>query len=134
MKTPAADLERLAVLSRQMYDAALTVNAAYEEARALVTRLDAVGPTAAALKAEVEVLAPRPRPAGPGRGFGGGAPTGPPTLDGVSQSLMSAAMSMQEAEVAPTARQIAACDAARGQMQDVMKSWAALRTRASGYR
>jgi photosystem II stability/assembly factor-like uncharacterized protein len=134
VKTPAADLERLAVLSRQMYDAALTVNAAYEEARALVTRLDAVGPTAAALKAEVEVLAPRPRPAGPGRGFGGGAPTGPPTLDGVSQSLMSAAMSMQEAEVAPTARQIAACDAARGQMQDVMKSWAALRTRAAGYR
>ncbi len=134
VKTPAADLERLAVLSRQMYDAALTVNAAYEEARALVTRLDAVGPTAAALKAEVEVLAPRPRPAGPGRGFGGGAPTGPPTLDGVSQSLMSAAMSMQEAEVAPTARQIAACDAARVHMQDVMKTWAALRTRASGYR
>ena len=134
VKTPAADLERLAVLSRQMYDAALTVNAAYEEARALVTRLDAVGPTAAALKAEVEVLAPRPRPAGPGRGFGGGAPTGPPTLDGVSLSLMSAAMSMQEAEVAPTARQIAACDAARALMQDVMKTWAALRTRAAGYR
>ena len=118
-----------------MYDAALTANAAYEEARALVTRLDAAGPTAAAFKTEVEAVAPKPRPAGPGRGFGGGAPTtGPPTLDGVSQSLMSASMSMQEAEVAPTARQIAACDAARGQMQDVMKTWAALRTRAGGYR
>ncbi len=131
VKTPAADLERAATLSREMYDAALAANAAYEEARALVAKLEAAGTQGAPLKAEVEALAPRPRPAGPGRFFGGGGPAGPPTLNGVSQSLMSAAMSMQEAEAAPTARQVAACDAARAQLQDVMGRWKAVQARAA---
>jgi hypothetical protein len=41
-------------------------------------------------------------------------------------------MVMQEGEVAPTARQIAACDAARTQLQDVMKRWEALKARSGG--
>ena len=130
VKTPAADLARLASLSREMYDGALAANAAYEEARALVGQLDAAGTRqAAALKARVEALAPAARPAG-GRGFGGfggGAPSGPPTLNGLSQTLMSAAMAMQEAEVAPTARQVAACNGARALYQDVMRSWEAIK-------
>ena len=129
VKTSAADLERVATLSRQLYDAAQTANAAFAEARALVARLDAAGPTAASLKAEVEALAPKPRPAGPGRGFGGGAPSGPPTLSGASQSLMGAAMSMQDAEVPPTARQLAAAEAAKAQFQEIMKAWTALQAR-----
>jgi hypothetical protein len=128
VKTPAADLDRAAALSREMYDGAVAANAAYQEARAMVAKLEAAGPTSAALKAEVEALAPRPRPAGPGRGFGGGAPAGPPTLNGVSQGLMGAAMAMQEAEVAPTARQVAACETARAQLQAVMQRWNALRS------
>jgi hypothetical protein len=132
VKTPIADLERAAALSREMYDGAVAANAAYEQARATVTRLGAAaaGTPAAALKAEVEALAPKPRPAGLDPFFSGGAPAGPPTLDGVSRTLMSAAMSMQEAEVAPTARQVSACDAARAQLQEVMRGWNALRTRA----
>tara|TARA_B100001964_G_scaffold235809_1_gene296524 strand:- start:6710 stop:6850 length:141 start_codon:yes stop_codon:yes gene_type:complete len=42
---------------------------------------------------------------------------------------MSAAMSMQEADVAPTARQVAACEAARVQLDEVMRRWNALRIR-----
>ena len=130
VKTAAADLERAATLSREMYDGAVAANAAFESARAMVAKLDAVGTSAAALKAEVEALAPKPRPAGPGRFFGGGAPSGPPTLNGVSQALMSAAMAMQEAETAPTARQVAACEAARVQLQEVMQRFKALQSRS----
>ena len=36
--TPAADLARLASLSREMWDGAMAANAAYEEARELVAR------------------------------------------------------------------------------------------------
>ena len=131
VKTAAADLERAATLSREMYDGALAANVAYQEARAAVAKLETAGTPDAALKAEIEALAPQPRPAGPGRFFGGGAPAGPPTLNGVSQSLMSAAMAMQEAEAAPTARQIAACEAARAQLQEVMRRWNAVRSRAT---
>ncbi len=130
VKTSPADLNRAATLSWEMYDGAIAANGAYEAARALVAKLDASGAVDAALKAEVEALAPRPRPAGSGRFGGGGAPAGPPTLNGASQTLMSAAMAMQEAETAPTARQIAACDAARAQLKDVMQRWNALRTRS----
>ena len=128
--TSAADLERVATLSREMYDGAVAANAAYLEARALVARI-AAAPTAdaAALTADVEALAPEPRPAPPRRFFGRAEPAGPPTLDGVSRSLMSAAMSMQEADVAPTARQVAACEAARVQLDEVMRRWNALRIR-----
>ena len=135
LKTPASDLERLATLSREMYDGAVAANKAYEEARAMMAKVESAGASAeTSLKADLEALAPRPRPAaGPGPGFGGApAPAGPPTLNGVSRALMSAAMAMQEGEVAPTARQIAACDAARTQLQDVMKRWEAAKARAGG--
>jgi hypothetical protein len=112
-----------------MYDGAVAANAAYQEARIMVAHLDAAGPMGSALKAEIEALAPRPRAAAPGRFFGVGAPDGPPTLNGVSQSLLNAAMSMQEAEVALTARQVAACEAAQSQLLEVMQRWNALRFR-----
>ena len=77
-----------------------------------MTALDAAGgQDAAAFKAEVEKLAPAPRP----RSFAffrRGAPSGPPTLNGAGDAMMAAAMAMQEAEVAPTARQVAASVAA----------------------
>ncbi|MGW8265528.1 MAG: dihydroxy-acid dehydratase domain-containing protein, partial [Longimicrobiales bacterium] len=126
--TPAADMERLAALSREMYDGALAARAAYEEARALVGELDMDRTSeAAALKAALEDLAPAPESSGfGGRRFRRAAPSGPPTLNGVSQELMSAAMAMQEAEVAPTARQVAACEEARSRFEEVMARWHAL--------
>ena len=41
--------------------------------------------------------------------------------------MMRAAMSMQEAEVAPTARQIQACADAQDQFDEVMAKWEALK-------
>lgn len=47
VKTPAADLTRLAQLSREMWDGAMAANKAYEEARAMAAGL---GASQAALK------------------------------------------------------------------------------------
>ncbi len=44
---------------------------------------------------------------------------------------MNAAMAMQAADVAPTMRQIAACDAARAQFEEVMPHWNTLKTSSS---
>jgi len=135
VKTPASDLARLASLSREMYDGAITLNAAYEEALALIAKLDVAGDPAgdaasAALKTKIVALAPPPAPSG--RFRRGGAPSGPPTLNGASSAMMSAAMAMQEADMAPTARQVAACEAARAQFQEVMEIWTAIRSSGSG--
>jgi len=43
--------------------------------------------------------------------------------------MMRAAMSMQGADVAPTARQIAACDAARAPAEEAMRRWRDLSTK-----
>jgi photosystem II stability/assembly factor-like uncharacterized protein len=129
VKTPAAGLQQLATLSREMYDRAVTAHAAYAQARALVARLDsAEGTEAAAFKALVESLAPAPRPTPRGFGFFRRGPTGPPTLESLSGSLLSAAMAMQEADVTPTAGEVAACDSARAQYRDLMSRWSTLKT------
>ncbi|MGD2122574.1 MAG: glycoside hydrolase [Gemmatimonadota bacterium] len=125
--TPEEDLALVATLSREMWDGAMAANAAYEEARALVTELDAAGDTEA--RAQVEAIAPR--------GISQSsrfspAPTGTPTLSGVSRALMNAAMSMERSEMAPTERDIAACDDAREQYQDVMRQWNALKESIGG--
>jgi len=129
VETSATDMALVASLSREMYDGAILADAAYERGRALVARLDALGDQESmALKAEVEALAPAPR-VQVGRFRRG--PVGPPTLESLSQIMMGAAMSMQRADVAPTAREIAACDAARAQSLELMARWADLSSRAS---
>ncbi len=129
VRTPAADLDRVAALSRELYDGAIAAHAAYEQARGLVGRLEgATNAGAAAFRRQVEALAPAPGPDAGGRRFFGGAPSGPPTLETVSQAMLRAAMAMNDAEVAPTAREVAASDAARTEAAGVMKQWAALST------
>jgi len=128
VKTAPAELAQLASLTREMYDGAIAAHAAYEEARAMAGRLDASRD--AARIQEIESLAPAPRPGagGGGRGFfRSAAPSGPPTLETVSQAMMRAAMSMQEADVAPTARQVQECAAARNEFRDIMRKWSALK-------
>jgi hypothetical protein len=129
VRTRALGLQRLAALSREMYDGARAAHDAYAQARALAARLDSAGgPDAAAFKAQVESLAPAPRPAPRGfAGFGRG-PAGPPTLESLSGRLLSAAMAMQSADVTPTASQVAACDSARASSRDLMGRWTALKT------
>jgi len=123
--TPEADLAHLAVLSRALYDDAVTVHAAYELARTLVTQLESFeDEEATAFLEQLQALAPEPRPR---RRFFRG-PAGPPTLVSVQQALMGAAMAMAAADVAPTDRQVAAGSAARDQARDILGRWEELST------
>jgi len=66
-------------------------------------------------------------PIGDGGGGRGGAAAAP-TLQSVSAEMMSAAMAMQAAKFAPTAREVAACTAARATSAAVMARWTTLTT------
>jgi hypothetical protein len=135
VKTPAIALATLTSLTREMYDGARAARAASEQARALVAQLDALqGSDISAFKEQVASLAP-PSPAGGGRGGPGGGGGGrggavaaSPTLESVSTTMMAAAMAMQGADEAPTAREVAACADARRQAADVMARWTTLTT------
>jgi photosystem II stability/assembly factor-like uncharacterized protein len=130
VRAPAAGLARLASLSRQMYDGAVATQAAYRRARALVAVLDSAGGDVAALRAQVDSLAPAPRGAGRGNGGGGfrrGGPVeGPTTLQSASNDLLGAAMAMQGADLTPSAGEVGACTRARAEQTAVMQKWAAL--------
>jgi hypothetical protein len=137
VKTPALALATLNSLTREMYQGAKKARDAADQARALAAQLESAGPDAEALKKKLNELAP-PAPAG-GRGgagaggFGGGrgGPGGgrgapaTPTLDSVSAAMLAAAMAMQGADVAPTSREIAACDEARRMSAVFMTRWTA---------
>jgi len=132
VNTPAPALTQLTTLTREMYNGARAAHAEAERARALAAALDAAGPDAAALKTEVAALAP-PVPAGGGGrggfgGRGGGRGNTPATLDSASAAMMAAAMAMQQADVAPTARDVEAAAAARRQSTAVMARWTKVTT------
>ena len=141
VKTVPVVLTTLNTLTREMYDGAKAARAALDEAHALTTKLDAQqGADVAALKEKLAAIAP-PQAAGAGGGRGGaggrggrgGAGNGGAanaTLESVSASMLAAAMAMQAADVAPTAREVAACAEARRQFADVMARWTAIKTAA----
>jgi photosystem II stability/assembly factor-like uncharacterized protein len=126
VKTSAAAMTRIATLTREMYDLALAAHSAYTDARKMSDRLAGSGD--AALKAAVDSIAPPPvrgtRPR-----FGGGAPAATATLQSIQSTLLAAAMSMQNADVAITARQIDAVEKARAQYKGVMTRWRSLSAR-----
>ncbi len=126
VRTPANGLAELAELSKQMYDGARGARLAYNEARALLGQLTQLqGSDIDAFKVKVESLAPAPT--GGGRGGRGGGAAGPLTLESASNAMLAAAMSMQAADITPTANQVAACSAARVQATGVLARWAALK-------
>ena len=135
VKTPALGLSTLSSLTREMYAGARKAREASAQARALAAALEpAQGAEADALKKAIaDMTGPA---AGGGRGFGGGrggargagAGSATPTLDGVTTAMMAAAMSMQNADAAPTAREVAACAEARRQSADVMARWTKIST------
>jgi photosystem II stability/assembly factor-like uncharacterized protein len=136
VKTPALGLSTLTSLTREMYDGAKAAHVAADQARALAATLEGVaGGDEAAFKAQLVALAPPPSPGGgrggPGGGRGGGrggAGSAPSTLDGASAAMLTAAMAMQGADAAPTARETAACAEARRQAAPLMARWAKLTT------
>ncbi len=129
VKTSAAGLAQLAALTHQMYEGADRADLAYVTARALVERLDSLqGTDVDAFKAQVESLAPEPVHGAPAGPPGRAEPGGPPTLESARGALLTAAMAMQGADVAPTAREVAACDRAESQSRAALSRWAALKT------
>jgi hypothetical protein len=124
VKTPASAIAQVATLTREMYDGAVALHAAYVAARKMSDRLTSASD--AALKAQIDSIAPPPtRGARPAFGFRQ-APSGPPTLVSAGAAMMAAAMAMQNADVAPTAREVDAVAKARAQYKDVMARWNAL--------
>jgi photosystem II stability/assembly factor-like uncharacterized protein len=131
VRTPAAGLARLVTLTRTMYQGARTSHEAHERARALVARLDSLqGGEVAAYKTQVEAIAPAPEK---------GKTDGPPargtekapeaeTLKSVSDAMLRAAMAMQNADVTPTAREVAACDRGEAHFRVVIQRWTVLET------
>jgi hypothetical protein len=110
-----------------MYDGAVALRGAYVTARKMSDRLTSTGD--AALKSQIDSIAPPPAPgARPGPGFRQ-APSGPPTLVSAGAAMMAAAMAMQGADVAPTARELDAVTKARALYKDVMARWDALATK-----
>ena len=117
-----------------MYEGARAARASYEIARALSSQV--AGLTGAGLveyKTALDTIAPPAGAAAPGGrgGFGGGpagAAAAPTTLNGVSAAMLAAAMAMQTADAAPTAREVAACEAARRQSEAVMARYITLTT------
>ena len=104
VKTPAAGLTQLAALSREMYDLAAAAQAAYLKARA-----------------RGDSIAGGPSPLAAPRRGGQGART--PTLASARDAALAAAMAMQDADVTPTAGQVAACARARTLVNSVMARW-----------
>jgi len=143
VKTPALELATLNRLTKQMYDGARSAHKAAEDARALIAKLDASAGADAALKASLTALAPPPSAGGGGRGARGGGASGgrggrasasaeQPTLDSVAGQMIAAAMAMQSADAAPTAREVAACAEAQRQFTAVMAKWDAAKVASGG--
>jgi hypothetical protein len=55
-----------------------------------------------------------------------------PTLESASNAALAAAMAMQDADVTPTAAQVAACARARAQVNQVLARWTRLKRAHSG--
>ncbi len=121
VKTPASTIVRVSLLSREMYDGAVALRAAYTTARAMSDRLTGVGD--AMIRAQIDSIAPPPARGGRDVGGFGPAPIGPLTFDSVRATMLAAAMSMQTADVAPTSRQLDAVAKARTQYADIMSRW-----------
>lgn len=125
VKTSIAAMSKLSALSREMYDDATAAHAAYVDARKMSDAMTNAGDP---LKLMIDSIAP-PGAEAPRRGFGGPAQPTPATLQSVQSTLLAAAMSMQEADIALTARQIDAVEKARAQYKEVMARWRGLSKR-----
>jgi len=121
------------------------------EAGALKAKLEALGPTGpatggrgAGVATGAAVVAGAPAQTAPvagGRGAGrggrggggrGGAQNGSGNpLDNVATQMIAAAMSMQNADVAPTAREVAAAEEAQRQLTAIMTKWTAIKAEAA---
>jgi hypothetical protein len=118
-------------LSLEMYELARTTRMAYGQAHDLGEKVDQLVKEqhveGAAFKTAIDSVAPD-EPRGGRRFFGRGGGRPSVTLNAASTAALMASLSMQAAETAPTAAQIAACARARAQAQAAMARWNTLKT------
>ena len=126
------EVQKIFNLTAQMEDNARTAERAYHDARDLVSKLKSD-----ALIKQVDEIAPAEssgrnvRSAGGGGGFG--APPEPPpplTLANIGNHMVAAVMSMQAAEMAPTALELQACARAQADYAALMTKWATIKAKA----
>ncbi|MGH2634507.1 MAG: WD40/YVTN/BNR-like repeat-containing protein, partial [Tepidiformaceae bacterium] len=125
VKTSPAALAENTKLSLEMYELARTTRMAYGQAHDLGEKVGQIAKDQnieSGFKTEIDSVAPDE--ARGGRRFfgrGGGRPA--VTLNAASSAALAASLSMQAAETAPTAAQIAACARARTQAAAAMAHW-----------
>jgi photosystem II stability/assembly factor-like uncharacterized protein len=130
VKTPTVALQQLHTLTSESYRGAVDAWRAYEAARSVVTQLAGATEEGAALRADLEAIAPastQPRSIAAIRRRTVPA-TGAATLDIASHVQLAAALSMHDADVAPTARQRTAVRNAQRYAADAMARWRTLST------
>ena len=132
------DVQQIFALTAQMENNARNSAAAYKGAREIVEKLKTRGPRSAALLKEVEAMAPVEAAGDEIAARGGGSfgpppePTGPANLANIGARMIGSVMSMQGAELAPTAAQLASCDRQQAAYAALMARWGVLKARANG--
>jgi photosystem II stability/assembly factor-like uncharacterized protein len=122
VRTPAPTLARLATLTRELYDDAVAAHAASGAAQAFGARAG----TSADVRARIDSIAPSTEGVAPARRRRVPSGVDDNSLERVSAELLSAAMAMQNADVAPTAAQLAAAERAKVRYTAVMARWHAI--------
>ena len=129
------EVQQIFTLTTQAEADAHRAMAALKDARALLDKTKALAnsPANDALVKKLEELAPAQAPAAGGGGFGGGfgpgaeAPAQPATLTSIAGQLVGSVMSLQGAEMAPTAAQLDSIRKQETAFASVMAKWTALK-------
>lgn len=138
------EVQQIFTLTTQAENNARAAEAAYKDARALLEKTKAKprSPANDALIKEIEEIAPEESARG-GRGGGGrgGAPAefggapeapAPPTLANLALLVVNSVMSLQAAEMAPTAIQLEAVHRGQAAYASVMAKWASIKAKTAG--
>jgi photosystem II stability/assembly factor-like uncharacterized protein len=127
VKISPADLTRITTLTRGAYEDARAAQSAYEQARSMVEKLDRLA-DARARETSERLLALAPQAVLDSRSADRPDSSATTTnLLTTRDRLLRASLSLSQAEVAPSARQIAECEAAQREYQETMESWQSIR-------
>jgi photosystem II stability/assembly factor-like uncharacterized protein len=129
VKTPRADLEQQFTLAKSIYDELIRATAALHEISVLREQLKARSAQPSVAAAEPSIESKIDAIAGPEagmRGFGRG-PAPPPTLGLVRTQLARIEHSIENADAAPTAAQVEACQIAAKPLPDLIEKWKQLK-------
>jgi len=122
------EVQQIFTLTARFENSAQNALSAWKEARALIERLKTRPQSAsnAALIGKLEQIAPTETPA-PTGGPRADAPPAATTLSNIAGQLIGSVMSMQGAEMPPTAAELAACAKQESAYAALMAKWSALK-------